>query len=169
MPDPIHIVQALSLAVLAAAAVILLASWPWRTPHPARTRCGGVLAVGVGIYAACWWLGALPTWPPRADQSRLLFVLLPAVIVVEITTAAIARPTWFSWILRIVVAMAAAPCLLYGSSYLHELTGPGSREWTPLKMVLTLAGLATLLASLWAARWTLPRRMACRSVPMILA
>jgi len=155
--------------MIAAAVVLLLASWPWQAPHRVRTRCGGVLAVGIGIYAGCWWLGVSPNWPPREDQDRLLLVLLPVVIVVEIIGAVIARPIWLPWLLRLVVAAAATPCLLYGSSYLSELAGPGSREWTPLQMVLILIGLAALLTALWSTLWMLAKRTACRSVPVVLA
>jgi hypothetical protein len=169
MPDPIHILQALSLSMIAAAVVLLLASWPWRAPHRVRARCGGVLAVGVGVYASCWWLGISPNWPPREDQDRLLFILLPAVIVVEVINAVIERPAWLPWLLRLFVAAGAAPCLLYGSSYLSELAGPGSREWSPLQMGLILVGLAVLLASLWGVLWMLAKRTACRSVPVVLA
>jgi hypothetical protein len=169
MPDPIRIFQALSLSMIAAAVVLLLASWPWRAPHRVRARCGGVLAVGVGIYAGCWWLGVSPNWPPREDQDRLLFLLLPVVIVVEMISAVIARPTWLPWLLRLFVAAGAAPCLLYGSSYLCELAGPGSREWSPLQMVLILVGLAVLLSALWGALLALAKRTACRSVPVVLA
>jgi hypothetical protein len=169
MPDPIRIFQALSLAIIAAAAMLLIASWPWRAPSRGRARCGGVLAVGVGIYAGCWWLGVSPNWPPREDQDRLLFILLPAVIVVEVINAVIARPAWLPWLLRFVAAAGAAPCLLYGSSYLSELAGPRSREWTPLQMVLILVGLAALLGALWGALWMLAERTACRSVPVVLA
>jgi hypothetical protein len=169
MPDPIRIFQALSLSMIAAAVMLLLASWPWRAPHRVRMRCGGVLALGIGIYAGCWWLGVSPNWPPREDQDRLLFVLLPVVIVVEIISAVIARPTWLPWLMRLLVAAAAAPCLLYGSSYLSELAGPGSREWTPLQMVLILIGLAVLLVALWGALWMLAKRTASRSIPVVLA
>jgi hypothetical protein len=169
MPDPIRIFQALSLSMIAAAVALLLASWPWRAPHRVRMRCGGVLAVGVGIAAGCWRLGVSPNWPPREDQDRLLFVLLPTVIVVEIISAVIARPTWLPWLLRLLVAAAASPCLLYGSSYLSELAGAGSREWSPLQMVLILVGLAVLLTAMWSALWMLANRTACRSVPVVLA
>jgi hypothetical protein len=169
MPDPTQILEALGLSVVVAAVILPLSGWPWRMPRPGRTRIGGIVGVGAGIYVGCWWLGVWPNWPPREDQDRLLFILLPAVMVVEILGALVARPRWVPWLLRLAVAAAAGPCLLYGSSYLSELAGPGSREWTSVQMAFVLAGLAMLLALGWVSAWMLVQRTACRSIPIVLA
>jgi len=169
MPDPIRILEALAISGVKAAALLLLCGWPWRAPNRVRTRIGGVLGVGAGIFAGCWWLGVSANWPPREDQDRLLFVLLPALIVVEVVSALVARPRWLAWLLRLVVAASAAPILLYGSSYVSEPNGPGSLEWSPIQGSLILGGLAALLAAAWVALGLLAKRSACRSVPVVLA
>ena len=114
-------------------------------------------------------MDALPNWPPREDHDRLLLFLLPLVTAVEIVIAVTSRPLWLPWLLRLIVVAGAAPVLLYGSSYIAELTGPGSREWTIAQMVVIFAGLAFLLAIVWWAMWLLTKRSACRSVPILLA
>lgn len=169
MLDTIRVLQALSISVGVAAAIVMLFGWPWRAPHRVRARIGGVLGVGGGIYAGCWRLGVSPNWPPREDQDRLLFVLFPSVIVVEAVVAFAARPRWLPWLLRMAVAGSAAPILLYGSSYISEPAGPGSREWTPFQTGLILGGLAAMLAAVWGALGLLVKRSACRSVPVVLA
>lgn len=169
MLDTIRVLQALSISVGVAAAIVMLFGWPWRAPHRVRARIGGVLGVGGGIYAGCWRLGVSPNWPPREDQDRLLFVLFPALIVVEAVVAFAARPRWLPWLLRMAVAGCAAPILLYGSSYISEPAGPGSREWTPVQTGLILSGLAAMLAAVWGALGLLVKRSDRRSVPVVLA
>ena len=170
MPDPIRIFQALSLSMIAAAVVLLLASWPWRAPH----------RVGRGA-AECW--PSVSGFMPDAGGWEFLrigrrartrtgcsFVLLPVVIVVEMISAVIARPTWLPWLLRLFVAAGAAPCLLYGSSYLSELAGPGIS-----RMVAAANGPdpGWTRRAAWrpfgARCWLLAKRTACRSVPVVLA
>ena len=169
MPDPIRILEALGLAGLLAGVFLLAFGLPWRAPSPARARIGGVLGMVAGIWAGCWWMEALPSWPPREDHDRLLLVLLPAVSVVEIIVAVTSRPRWLGWVLRPIVAACAAPILLYGSSYITDLTGPGSREWTISQTSLAFGVLAFSLTIVWWAVWRLAKRSACRSVPIMLA
>jgi hypothetical protein len=169
MPDPIRILEALGLAALCAGVFLLAFGLPWRAPNPARARIGGVLGMVAGIWAGCWWLEALPDWPPREDHDRLLLVLLPAVSGVEIIMALTSRPRWLGWVLRPIMAAAAAPILLYGSSYITDFTGPGSREWTTAQTVLIFGVLALALTIVWWAMWLLTKRSAGRSVPVMLA
>ncbi len=169
MPDPIRILEALGLAALVAGTVLLISGLPWRAPSPVRSRIGGMLGMVAGILTGCWWTDALPNWPPREDQDRLLLVLLPAVAGVEIVIAAMPRPRWLAWMLRLIVSAGAAPILLYGSSYVTDLTGPGSREW-PLALSVLIFGLLALgLAVVWWAVWLLTKRSASRSIPVLLA
>src|SRR5262249_21175137 len=131
MPDRVLILQAMAGAALAAAALLLLAGWPWRAPRPWRTSVGGVLGVGLGVYLGFWWVGRQAHWPPREDQDRLVFLLFPAAVGVELVGAFPGRLRWLAWALRLAVAAGAGWVLLYNSSYITDLAGPGSREWTP--------------------------------------
>jgi len=169
MPDPIRILEAMGLATLVAGAFVLSFGLPWRTPKPARARIGGVLGLAMGIITGCWRMDALPNWPPREDHDRLLLLLLPLVTAVEIVIAVTSQPRWLPWLLRLIVIAGAAPVLLYGSSYITDLTGPGSREWTTAQTVVIFASLAFLLAIVWWAMWLLTKRSGCRSVPILLA
>src|SRR5258708_2074491 len=194
MPDRMSILQALAAATLIAAAFVLIFGWPWRWPRVVRTpagpgalsaavqsliwwrraaspwaAAGGVLGVGLGYYAGVWLLGLRPHWPPREDQDRLLFILFPAVIAVEIVAAFAGRFRWLAWLPRLGVAATAAPVLLYGSTYLTDLAGPGTREWTPAQTWLILGGLATALACVWALLALLMGRAPGRSAPLPVA
>jgi hypothetical protein len=180
MPDPKLIIQAVAAAAITAAALLLLCgSWrgPWRS---ARLSAGSVLGVGIGFFVGCWWLGLRPHWPPREDQDRLLLILLPAIIGLELVLAIVPALDsrnkgagmgrwWPTWLLRLILAAGAAPILLHNSSYLVDLAGPGTREWTTVQTWLILGILAVALAGLWASLARLACRAPGRSVPFALA
>src|SRR5262245_1508201 len=169
MPDPLQILLALAAAAAIAAAVSLLAGWPWRKPSPARSAVGRVLGAGLGFIVGCWWLGVMPHLPPREDLDRLLLILFPALVVVELLGAFPWRYRWLVWVPRLVVAAAAAPILLHNSVYLADLAGPDSRERTPIQAGLILVGLAAALAGVWALLALLVKRTPGRSVPLAVA
>src|SRR5262245_26027521 len=111
MPDPVLILGALAAAAVTAAAALLLGGWPWRKPRPAWAAAGGVLGVGLGFVVGCWLLGLRPHWPPGEDLDRLLLILFPAVVGVELVGAFLGRLRWLVWPLRAVVVAAAARVL----------------------------------------------------------
>jgi hypothetical protein len=169
MPDPILILEAGAAAGVVAAGLLLVCGWPWRTPRPVQAAAGSVLGVAVGFFLGSWLLGVRPHWPPREDQDRLLFLLVPAVLGVELLAALAERLRWLAWLLRLLVAAGAARVLLHDTSYLTDLAGPGSSEWSPAQAWLILGGLAAVLAGAWGALGVLVRRTGGRSVSLALA
>jgi hypothetical protein len=159
MPDPVLIVTAMGVAAAAAAVVLLICGWPWRAARPPWFDAGWVLGVGAGLFLGCWALGIRPHWPPREDQDRLLALVLPGVLVVELLAAFPRVPRWLIWPLRSAVAASGAGILLHGSSYLTDLAGPGTREWPPVQAGLILGGLAAALAAVWVLLAILARRV----------
>ncbi len=169
MPDRDRFLLALTAAAVTAAgtaAVVYVLFAVLFKKRLAWAAAGRALGVGVGLLVGCFWLGVRPHWPPREDQDRFLFLLFPIAIVVEVLAIPLGRWIWF---LRAAVAASAAWVLLYGSVYLEELTGPGSREWTPGQAQLNLALLAAALLAAWAALVTLTQRSGGRAVPLALA
>ena len=169
MPDPLLILESSIAAAVLAALAVLLAGWPWRRPRPGWVAAGGALGVGAGFLVGAWALGLAPHFPPREDQDRLLLVLLPAVIGVEVAVAFLRRLSWLAWSLRLAVAAGAARVLLHGSIYLSDSAGPGTRAWSPDRTWLVLGGLAAGLAATWALLDRLARRGASRAVLLTLA
>jgi hypothetical protein len=163
--DPIVVLQSLAAAGLIAAAVALLFALASKR-RPAWSAAGMVLGVGLGLAAGCAWLGVRPHWPPREDQDRLLLVLIPAVVIVEIAATVVGK---WAWSLRLALAGSAAWILLFGSSYITDLSGPGSREWSPEQTWLVLSALGAGLIVVWAALAALARRTGGRSVPLALS
>jgi hypothetical protein len=95
-----------------------------------------------------------------------LLIVLPAVVAVEAAAAFLGRRRWLAWLLRAAVAAAAAPILLYGTTYLGDAAGPGTREWRPLVTWLILAALAAALAIVWVGLVFLQRRAPGLSLPL---
>jgi hypothetical protein len=85
-------------------------------------------------------------------------LLLPVTIVVELLAAFPRVPRWLILPLRGAVATSAAGILLYGSSYLSDIAGPGTREWSPVQAWLILGGLAIALAGVWTLMEQLSHR-----------
>jgi hypothetical protein len=171
MVEQTQLLIALAVAALVAATVFLLSAWPWRTTPSWRVSVGGILAVGLGFAAGVWLVGTRPHWPPREDMDRLLLILFPAILMSEALAAALQARLLgqAAWALRLAIAAGAAPLLLYQSTYLAELAGPGSREWTPLQSTFVLAGLAVALIGMWCLLAGLLGRTPSRSVPLALA
>ena len=159
----------MALAFALAAIALLAWSWLWSSPGSTRRPIGEVIAVGIGFAAGCWWLGARAHWPPREDLDRLLLIVLPAAGAVEIAVALFSPRWWICWSLRLAVMAAAAPIVLYGSVYLSEPGGPGTRLWTPTQIGLTLTMLAGAVGVTWAFLARLARRTSDRSLPLGVA
>jgi hypothetical protein len=179
MPDPYLILKSIGLAAVAAAFVLLVLAWPWRRAHPVRSSFAALLGIALGFLVGAWWLGILPSWPPKEsqqaifgfrppaeDQDRLWFVVLPAVFIVELIGSLLGRRQWLVWPLRFLVAVAAAPILLHGSVYVSGNVGPDSRAWTHDETLQIFGGLALALLLVWAALSLLMRRVPGRSVPL---
>ena len=159
MPDPVAIITAMGIAAAASMGVLLLCGWRWPGARPAWFDGGWVLGLGVGFFLGCWCLGIRPAWPLQQDQDRLLALVLPAVMAIELLAVFPLVPRWLVWTLRVTVAAATARVLLHGTSYLADLAGPGTREWSLAQTWLVLGGLAALLATVWALLAMLARRI----------
>jgi hypothetical protein len=152
MPDPILFAEAFAAASVLSLALTLLVG---ASPRAGIAAGGAVLAVVGAVYVGLWILGLLPHVPPREDLDRLLLVVLPGAAIAEAIAAASGR---LSWVARGVVAALAAPVLLQGTVYVADLSGPGSRAWSPAEAGLIFAALASLLM----AAWTASNRLAAR-------
>jgi hypothetical protein len=171
MPDPETInllMKALGAAAAAAVLALFAIGQPWRTFGAGRTALAWILGIGTGFYVGCWILGLLPLWPPRDCAGRLLLVVFPAALAVEVLAALPKIPAWLGIMLRLAVAAGTAPVLLYKSRYITELAGANSREWSPLQIGVILASLAATLALIWMLMILLARR-APVSTPVVLA
>jgi hypothetical protein len=169
MPDPIAILWAIVSAAALAAGILLIVSGPWQTANSARMRIGWVLGVGAGFYFGAMLLGSWPRLSLAESRDRFLLLVLPSAIVAELFAAFSRVPRWIAWLLRAVVAGGAGLVLLHGSVYLEELSGPGSRLWTPEESAQWLGALAAVLLAGWGLLGRLMQVAPSRSVPLALA
>jgi hypothetical protein len=157
MPDTIVIAKAAALAAI----VAVMVAWSLgRIGLP-----GGALGVGAALFAGAWVLGQVPRFPPREALDRCLLLLVPAAVLAETLAAASGRTRW---VLRVLVAALATPVLVHGSSYVLDLSGPGSREWTPHETMAIFAGLAVVLVLMQSMLIRLANR-AYRSTALAMA
>jgi hypothetical protein len=159
MPDPIVMAQATGAALVVAALVLAA-----RSPD-ARW----VVGLGAGYYLGCWMLEIRPQWPIREDLDRLLVLMIPAVLLVELLGAIPLLPRWLIWALRIAVAGLGTRVLLHGSMYLAGPAGPGSSAWTAPQAWLIFGSIAAAEAAAWVLLVVLARRSPGASLPIALA
>jgi hypothetical protein len=166
--DPLNrwlVLKALAAATVLPALVLVWNRRPggWR-PWPASA----VLGAGAGFYAGAYLLGFRPHWPPAEDRDRLLLLLLPTVIAIEVL-AGLVPWRWVGQVLRLCVAGSAACILLHGSVYLTQPPGPDSMGWTPRQQWLILSTLGAALVFVWTALNLLAVRAPGRALPLALA
>jgi hypothetical protein len=169
MPDPITILVAIGAAAAAAAFVLVCFGWRGRKTGTRAVDIGWVVGTGAGFSLGSWALGKVPHWPPVEDHDRLLFLVLPAVVAIELLATLSRMPRWITWALRVALAAGVAPVLLHGSSYLSDQAGPGTADWSTAQASLVLGGLAAFLVAVWALLTMLSARVPGVSTAVCLA
>ncbi len=170
MPDPVALATAMAVAAATALAIAFFCGWPGRAARPAwLVDAGWVVGSAAGFFLGCWLLGVRPAYPFSQDLDRLLALILPVVLAVELVAVFPVVPRPIVWALRVIASAAVAPILLKGSSYLTDVAGPGTREWSPAWAAVVLAGLAAGLATVWALLARLARRAPGLSQAVCLA
>jgi hypothetical protein len=170
MPDPVLILTAMGVAGATSAVIFVICGWRWQhTAGPAWIDAGWILGVGSGLLLGCWALGIRPHWPPREGIDRLLALVLPAALLVELLAVVPKVPQWLVWTLRLVLVAGGARVLLDGTSYITDVAGPGTSEWSPPVAFAVFCGLAALEAAVWALLSLLVRRVPGPSLAVCVA
>jgi hypothetical protein len=169
MPDPVLILTAIFVALAVSAALSALIGRCGRAVLTNSFDAGWVVGIGVGFFVGCWVLGIRPHWPPREDLDRLLVVVLPAIGMVELLATFPQMPRWLVWPMRFLVVAGGARVLLHGTSYLTDMSGPGTSEWSPRLAYLVFGGLAALEAAVWVLLSLLARRAPAPAFPVSVA
>jgi hypothetical protein len=147
VPDPILMAASVVVAAIVSAGLLLIGGWPWRAPNDSRLEAGWVIGQGIGWGAGCWVLGIRPHWPIQQDLDRLLVVVLPLVMLVEIAAAYVKQPRWLIWLARLLAAAGTARILLHGTSYLTGAIEDGA--WSAPQTWSILGTMAFTLALVW--------------------
>jgi hypothetical protein len=162
MPDPVRYLQAMGAAAGASVFVVLALGWSRPSAGASRFNVAGVLAVALGLLAGYGTLRLRLSWPPANALDRLLTIVLPAVIGIELLAGLERLPRWGVWLLRIGLALAVGRILWHGSVY---LSGQGAVWQAPAALVLCGA----LLGIAWFLLLRLDRRSPGVSLPLALA
>ena len=168
MPDPVRMAVSLALAAVVAGAVVGLLRLVRRDPSGPLLGIGLILGLSLGLVVGWWWLGVRVRWPPREDQDRLLLIVFPMLIAIELASAGLAGVRRWVWVPRLLLAGAATPILLRNTTYLADLAGPGSRQWSSLQIALNLGVAAVTFAGVWWLTSWLMHRTQSRAPVWIL-
>jgi len=170
MPDPLLYSAAMALAATVSKLTVLLAALiaaPLFARRESATAtwlnvvCVAALAMGM---AAC--IGAIElqiAWPPRSALDRLLTLVLPAVLLVEVIAGLPQLPRYAAWMLRAPIAAATPPVLLYGSVYVN-----GAGDYTATYAAILIVAGAALLLTVWSLLDWLSRRSPGVSLPLAI-
>ncbi len=165
MPNPTLIlgtVVVAAVATVAAAMLILAILKSATTQRP--TEWPMLAGTVVGVAAGVAWMGVAVHWPPNEDQDRLLLIVWPALVFAEIVASLATTPRWLAFSLRAIAATIALPTLLWGTVYLSELAGPGTREWSSLQIAAHVIGYGAVLTAVACGVRCLAKRDHARSV-----
>jgi hypothetical protein len=164
MPDPLLYLKATATAAIVSAVFVLTMAKSRRSPGTTWLNSACVLGIGFGLYAGhhvlSWRLG----WPPSNGLDRLLTVVLPAVLGIELVAGFQSVPRWLAWLFRMSLAAATPRILLHDSVY---LTGEDGR-WTSPQAATVMLVCGVLLATLWSLLSWLSRRSPGVSIPFAL-
>jgi hypothetical protein len=164
MPDAALYLKAVLISAGASALCVLALGGVRRPPSAARLNAACVLAIALGLALGGAWLRLPFGWPPTSALARLLMIVLPAAIGVELLASFEPIPRWVAWGMRLLVAASSGRILLHGSVY---LAGDKS-EWTAWQQASTLAFCAAALAVVWALLHWLASRASGVSIPLVL-
>lgn len=179
MPEPWRYLQAWGLAACVGGAVawgLGLVLTVLRRGQPC-SRPAGLLSIGllVGLMAGYGWLGVRWNGPPANGLNRMLWLVLPATLAVELAVACSTGLSRRAWLWRGVLALAVPRVLLNGSVHL-AVEGGGSAPgrlgmWGGDGRLgsLELVGLGGVLLGVWWLLGRLSQRSGGAGVPVVLA
>lgn len=165
MFEPIPLLAALAASGLTSALLVSAGRW-------ARLGDRWVfsLAVGLGCYLGLAILGVRPRWPNREDQDRFLGIVLPMILAAEAGFRLLRQPSRLGFAARLAAATAVAPAIVYGSSYVVDLDGPGSAAWPPIRRSLIFGSLGLATACNWSVLvWGQSRTRSTVVIPLAQA
>ena len=165
MPDPVLFAKAMTAAGVACA-LVMAACIGWKRPAGVlRNAAAGILGIALALIVGGHFLSLSPHWPPKDGLDRLLFVVLPVAMAIELLAAVPKIPRWGAWLLRLCLAAGAGRILLHGSSYLEGSVV----DWTVGEVQTALWSSAVALAAVWYLLARLVERSSDFSISLVLA
>ncbi len=125
-----------------------------------QLKFASLLAISLGLLTGYYLLSLGLAWPPVNCLDRLLMIVLPIAIGIELIAGFEFTPRPVAWLLRISLAAAMPRILLHGSVYLTD--------WTLWQAVLVMTFWCVLLAGLWSLLAWLSGRSPGVTIPLAL-
>ncbi len=165
MPDPILYLQAIIAAVIVSAACVLLTGWSYRPERLSQAKVAIIVGIALALCVGYRVLHLRLAWPPRNGLDRLLTIILPAVISIELITAVSRVSCALTWLFRLSLVAAVGRILLHASVYL----GNSNVAWSAGQAVGVFTLCGAVLAAVWGLLHWLYRRNPGASIPLCLA
>lgn len=169
MPEPLLYLKAMGTAAIVSAIAVLamltLRKWLVKSDLPGSAgttsmNSACVVGIGLGLAAGYYVLSLQLAWPPTSGLERLLTIVVPAALCIELIAAIPRFPRTIAWLLRMSLAVMIPRVLLHGSVYLSD-----SGDWTLWQAGVTLAACGVLLAGVWSLLLRLSARSPGVSIP----
>ena len=164
MPDPWLSLKAMGAAAIVSTALVLAMMRVLRAANTMGLTWASVLAIGSGLAAGYYVLSLQLAWPPRNGLERLLTVVIPAALAIELIAGFHFVPNWAAWFLRVSLAAMLPRILLHGSVYISGT----DREWNLEQFGMVVAICSGLLVGLWGLLSWLAHCSPGVSIPLAL-
>jgi hypothetical protein len=165
MPDPRLYLLAMAASVIASLLFVLATAALTRPANATGLNIASISGIGFGLAVGYKILALNLVWPPTNGLDRLLLLIVPITIGIELLAGFPYIPQWIAWLMRICLAAAAPRILLHGSVY---LIGQGSdRDVWQSSAQLVLCSL--FLIGTWRLMALLSVRLPGISIPVALA
>ncbi len=164
MPEPLLYVKAMGAAGFVSALFVLAMAALRHTDSTKWWNLLSVPGIGLGLAVGFFAMSLQPAVPPVNALDRLLAVVIPAALSVELIAGFQATPQWVAWLLRMILVAMIPRILLHGSVYIG-----GSEDAWPLWQVgTTLAVCSILSVVVWSLLSLLSVRASGVSLPVAL-
>lgn len=164
MPDPLLYLKAMGASAIISAMFVLVMVGLRRSASTTWLNSACVLGMGFGLVCGYEVLAWRWTWPPAKGLDRLLMIVVPTALGIELIAGFPGVPRWVAWFLRMSLAATIPQVLLHGSVYLSE----AGNHWPLWETGTALAICGILLASCWGLLSWLSQRSAGVSIPLAL-
>jgi hypothetical protein len=165
MPDGVLFLKGMAAAAGASAIFVLALGCIRRPASTTRFNIAAIVAVALGLVAGCFVLEIRPGWPPGNALVRLLTIVIPAIVGIELLGCFSAVPRWLVWGLRLSLAMSIGRILVHNSVYTTSAEG----AWAAFQPWIWLGCCATLLVTVWYLLLRLADRSPGASLPLAIA
>jgi len=165
MPDGVLFVKGLAAGAATAALFHLAIVWFRPPAGVARSNLAAVFALAVGLLVGCAVLRIRTQWPPANGLDRILTIVVPGIVGIELLAGLPGVPRWLAWGFRLSLSASIGRILLHNSVYV----APAGGTWTAMQESIVLGSCATLLVTVWFLFLRLADRSPGASLPLAMA